>query len=59
MCGVIGLVDFICREVGRVDVGIQLRLEGCANAAEGIEFNATEELVGLDFIRTTTTKAIL
>lgn len=58
MGGVIGLIDFIGRKVGRVDIGLQLRLEGCANTAESVKLNTTEELVGLDFICATTTKTI-
>lgn len=55
MGGVVGLVNLISREVGGVNIGLQLRLEWCANAAEGVEFNATEELVVLDLICTSTT----
>lgn len=58
MGGVIRLINLVNGEVGGINVRGEFRLEWCTNAAKGIKFNATEELVVLDFISTTTAKTI-
>src|SRR3954447_19698955 len=59
MSGIIGLVNLICREVCRIDIRSQLRLEWCSDTAKSIEFNATEEFMVLDLICTTSAETIL
>jgi len=55
---IVSLINLIRREVSCVDIRGELRLEWCTNSAQGLEFNATEEFVVLNFIGRDTTKAI-
>lgn len=57
--GVIGLINFISREISRVDVGGQARLEGCADTAQAIKLNTAEESMTLDFVGTATAETVL
>lgn len=45
---VIRLVDFVGREVGDVDVGLEARFERGADFAEGVPIDAAEEVVLFD-----------
>ena len=56
---VIGLVDFISGEVGRVNVGGEARLERCADATQAVKLDATEEGMVLDLVCTSTAKTVL
>lgn len=58
MGSIVGLVNLVRWEVGCVDIGLQFRLEGGANTAKCVELYTAEELVGLDFVRTATAKAV-
>jgi hypothetical protein len=57
--GVVRLVDLVGREVGRVDVGRQARLEGRADPAQAVELDAAEEGVVLDLVRAAAAEAVL
>lgn len=57
--GVVGLIDLVGGEVGGVDVGCQARLEGGADPAQAVEFDAPEEVVALDLVRTASAEAVL
>lgn len=58
-CGVVGLIDLVCGEIGSVDSTRKTWLEGSANTAERVKFNATEEGVALDLVRAATTETVL
>jgi hypothetical protein len=47
---VVGLIDLIRWEVGRIDIGIQFGFERGTNAAKSVKFNTAEEFVILDLI---------
>lgn len=49
---IVRLVNLISREVRSIDCRCQPRLERCTNAAEAVEFDATEEWVVLDLMGT-------
>lgn len=57
--GVVCLVDLVSWEVGRVDVRCQARFEGCADPAQAVEFDAPEEVVALDLVRSASSETIL
>jgi hypothetical protein len=56
--GVVRLVDLVGREVGRVDVGRQARLEGRADPPQAVELDAPEEGVVLDLVRAAAAEAV-
>lgn len=56
---VVGLVNFVGREVGGVDVGRQARLERSANAAQAIKVDAAEKRMALEFMGTSPSKSVL
>jgi hypothetical protein len=56
---VVRLVDLVGREVGRVDVGGEARLEGRADAAQAVELDAAEEGVVLNLVRAAAAEAVL
>lgn len=56
---VVGLINLVNWEVGCVNVRGELGLEGRADAAKSVKLDATEELVVLDLISTTSAKAVL
>lgn len=55
---IVCLVDLVGWEVGGIDVARQARLKWCPDSSKGVEFNASEERVALDFVRTATTQTI-
>lgn len=57
--GVFNLFDFVNGEVGRVDVGRELRLKGCADGAQIFKLDTAEEAMRFDLVGGATTKAIL
>jgi len=57
--GIIGLIDLIRREVGRINIGSEFGLEWCADPAQIFKLDTTEEFVVLDLICPATTKTIL
>jgi hypothetical protein len=56
---IIGLINLISREVGRVDIRGEFGLEWGSDSAKSIELNSTEEFVVLNLICTSTAKTIL
>lgn len=57
--GVVGLVDLVGGEVGRVDVGGQARLEGGADPAQAVELDAPKEVVALDLMGSASAETVL
>jgi hypothetical protein len=57
--GVVRLVNLVGREVGRVDVGRQARLERRADPPQAVELDATEEGVALDLVRAAAAEPVL
>lgn len=56
---VVRLVDLVSGEVGGVNVGGKLGFKRCSNPTQAIEVNATEKLVRLDLVGTSSPKTIL
>lgn len=56
---IVGLINLVGREVGRVDVRQELGLERRTDPAKSVEFNAAEEFVALDLVGSSMTKTVL
>lgn len=58
-CGVVGLIDLVGGEIGGVNSTGKTGLEGSADPAERVKFDAAEEGVALDLMRAATTETVL
>lgn len=57
--GVVCLINFVCWEVGCVDVGGESGLEWRSDASQAVEIDTTEECVALELMGATSPKSIL
>jgi len=53
---IVGLINLVSREVGRIDIGGKLGLERCSDSAQAVKVNTAEKLVLLDFFGTSSAK---
>lgn len=59
MGSIVGLINLVSREVGRVDIRQELGLERRTDPAKSLKFDSAEEFVALDLVGSSMAKTVL